>query len=169
MREVRRRARRKRQGQIGARRSSDAGEANARRDVRRSISARRPIGRIGQQSNESSAGNRDGSVGRVDGVHDTTPSWESKSNQQKNKLVALRDARICEAHAFEMRRLSAMGLPLRIALTVRAYVRAIEGSVRVAGKGKSLGQLLPESFGIAPDERGRFVIGIIPPGRLGRL
>ena len=50
-----------------------------------------------------------------------------------------------------------MGLPLRITLTARVYVRVIEGSVRVVGKGKSLGQLMPESLGIAPDERNRFV------------
>ena len=48
-------------------------------------------------------------------------------------------------------------LPLRIALTARAYVRAIVALVRVAGKRKSLGQLIPECCGVAPDERERFV------------
>ena len=82
---------------------------------------------------------------------------QDRKNHPEKKIVALRGARICEAHAIEIRRLFAMGLPLRIALTVRAYVWVIERSVRVAGKGKSLGQLIPERFGIAPDECERFV------------
>ena len=135
----------------------DTGEANARRDVRRSTAAGWPIGRIGQQSSEGSAGNRDVSVGRVDGVHDTTPSWESRSNQQKKQISRVCDAETRTAEGIERRRRFAAALPLRVALTARACVRVIEGSVRVAGKGKSLGQLTPECCGVAPDEHERFV------------
>jgi len=113
----------------------DTGEANARRGgIRRSIAAGRPIGRIGQQSSEGSEGNRDVSVGRVDGVHDTTPSWESESNQQKKQISRACDAEAQTAEGIERRRRFAAALRLRIALTARAIVRAfVSATVRARG------------------------------------
>jgi len=97
----------------------------------------RPIGRIGQQSTEGSAGNRDGSVGRVNGVHDTTPSWESRSNQQKKQISRACDAEALTAEGIEKRRRCAAALRLRVALTVRAFVRVFVSAI-VRARGSEL-------------------------------
>ena len=54
-----------------------------------------------------------------------------KKNKPEKRIVARCEALDCEAHTSEIRRLFALALRLRFALTARAFVRVIERQVRV--------------------------------------